>query len=348
MKHMMLVFNCKSGMILAEDIIHNGAKLASRNTVLNSYIIDKLISFGELKVSVYVTEDIDNLDKNNYNIMKKFENEYVVNTHLMKRVLNELISASKVNIKDVLRISKSIVNYLDEPNVIVKCLNSLKEADEYTYTHCLNVAIYSMLIAKWMNLSFESIIEVIQAALLHDIGKIKINNGILNKPSRLTKEEFDEIKKHAILGYTIVNKYDDLNDNIKEGILMHHERIDGSGYPFGKKGIDITLSAKIVAVADTFDAMTSNRVYKKGVTPFKAFLMFITEGINQYDISVIFAFLENISAYYIGMKVELEDGRVGEIMYIPPNDVLNPIVKFDDELIDFSREMDLNIVDIFN
>ncbi|MFW2487435.1 HD-GYP domain-containing protein [Clostridium chromiireducens] len=348
MKHMMLVFNCKSGMILAEDIIHNGAKLASRNTVLNSYIIDKLIGLGELKVSVYVTEDIDNLDKNNHSILKKFKHEYGVNIHLMKRVLNELITETKVNVDDVLQISNFIVNYLDEPNTLIECLNSLKEADEYTYTHCLNVAIYSMLIAKWMNLSFESIIDVIQAALLHDIGKIKISNEILNKPSRLTKEEFDEIKKHSILGYAIANKHHGFNENIKEGILMHHERIDGSGYPFGKKGMDIALSAKIVAVADTFDAMTSSRVYKKGVTPFKAFLMFITEGINQYDISVIFALLENISAYYIGMKVEFEDGRIGEIVYIPPNDVLSPIVKIDDELIDLSRESGFNIINIFN
>jgi len=347
MKQKILVFDCKPGMILAEDIIYNGLKLASRNTMLNPYIIDKLISLGEYSVYIYILERNNDFSKSNIDKIKKFKEDYDISIYGIKEIIGELILTNKMNAKSIFRISKSIIKYLDDPSIIIKCLSALKEADEYTYTHCINVAIYSMLIAKWMNLPSEVVKEVIESGLLHDIGKLKIDNEILNKPGKLTREEFDEIKKHTILGYDIINDYNYFNRSVKDAILMHHERIDGSGYPFRRLGRDITLNAKIVAAADTFDAMTSNRVYKKGITPFKTFEMFLTEGVKLYDTSVIFALLENISPYYIGMKVRLQDGKIGEIMYIPPNDILNPIIKVNNELIDFSRRTDLDIENIF-
>ncbi|WP_297418033.1 HD-GYP domain-containing protein [Clostridium sp.] len=341
-----LVTNCKTGMILAEDIIYNGSKLASKNTVLNTYIIDKLISLGEYSICVYIPKNYDKVDESN-SILESFKRDYEEDIKQVQKIISELMMTSNINVNDVLKISKSVIRYLEEPGVIIECLNSLKNADEYTYTHCINVAIYSMLIAKWMNLSLESIQEVIQSALLHDIGKTRIPNEILNKPGKLTSEEFNEIKKHTTWGYYLINQYSNLNNNIKNAILMHHEKIDGSGYPLGITDKEIVLGAKIISVADTFDAMTSNRVYKKGTTPFKAFLMFMTEGVKYYDTSAIFALLDNISSYYIGMKVTLEDGRTGEIMYIPPNDVLSPIVQVEDELIDFSRKVDLSITSVY-
>jgi putative nucleotidyltransferase with HDIG domain len=347
LKQRIAICNCRPGMLLAEDIIYNGSKLVSRNTVFNSYIIKKLMSLGEYSVCVYDPVHDNALNKYNDTI-ESFQRDYMEDVHLIKKVIEELTVTSKVNHDYVMSISQSIFKYLDEGNAIIKCLNSLKKADEYTYTHCINVAIYSMMIAKWMNLSLESIKEIIQSGLIHDIGKIKIPIKILNKPGKLTEEEFYEIKKHTVLGYDLVNEYKDFNKNIRNTVLMHHERIDGSGYPFGFTEKDIPLSAKIVSVADVFDAMTSNRIYKKGTTPFKALEMFMIEGLKQYDRSVVFALLGNITPYYTGMKVTLEDGRLGEIMYIPPNDILYPVVKVDNELIDLSREINLSISNIFS
>lgn len=340
------IFKCKPGMLLAEDVICNGSKLVSKNTVLNSYIIDKLISFGEYSIYIFALENNDSLNRYD-NTRENFKTDYKLNINMIKKLINKLTSTNKVMINEVKQISECIVKYLDEPNVIIECLNSLKKLDEYTYTHCINVGIYSMLIAKWMNLSLDSIREAIQSGLLHDIGKTKIDIEILNKPGKLTNEEFYEIKKHTILGYDLVNENNNFSKNIKDAILMHHERTDGSGYPFGVNGTDITLIARIVSVADTFDAMTSNRVYKKGTTPFKAFEMFIVEGVKQYDVSIIFSLFENIYPYYIGMNAMLEDGRIGEIVYIPPNDLINPIIKVNNELIDMSKENNLNVINIF-
>lgn len=345
-KYKISVLRCKPGMHLAEDIINNGSKLVSKNTILNSYIIDKLIDMGEYNVWVYTSDNGNSLNKYN-NVVESFKEDYKTNVLLIKEIIRKLVSTNSVDLNEVSHISSSIIRYLDEPSAVMECLNSIEEVDEYTYTHCINVAVYSMLIAKWMDLPLQSIKEVIQSGLLHDIGKTKIDNEILNKPGKLTKEEFYEIKKHTIFGYQLVNKYNNFNENIKNAILMHHERIDGSGYPYGISEKDITLNAKIVSVADVFDAMTSNRVYKRGTTPFKAFRMFWSEGMEQYDTSIIFILLENLIPYYTGMKATLEDGRTGEIMYIPPRDVLGPIVKVDDELIDLSRETNLSITNVF-
>lgn len=326
--------------------MNNGTKLVGKNTILNSYIIDKLISIGEYSVWIYASDNVNSLNKYK-DIVGRFHKDYEVNVLLTKEIICKLVSTNKVDLNEVSQISNFIIRYLDEPSAILECLNSIEKVDEYTYTHCVNVAIYSMLIAKWMNLPPQSIKEVIQSGFLHDIGKTKIANEILNKPGKLTKEEFYEIKRHTILGYELVNQYNNFNENIKNAILMHHERIDGSGYPYGISEKDITLNAKIVSVADVFDAMTSNRVYKRGTTPFKAFRMFWSEGMDQYDASIIFILLENLIPYYTGMKATLEDGRTGEIMYIPPRDVLGPIVKVDDELIDLSRQSNLSITNVF-
>jgi HD-GYP domain-containing protein (c-di-GMP phosphodiesterase class II) len=127
---------------------------------------------------------------------------------------------------------------------------------------------------------------------------------------------------------------------------MHHERMDGSGYPLGILEKDIPICARIISVADVFDAMTSDRIYKKAVTPFKAFEMFVVEGMRLFDTTVLFTLLEKLSCYYIGMKVILDNGEIGEIVYIPPKNVLSPVVKVNNEFVDFSKENIFRIVNI--
>ncbi|WP_173713705.1 HD-GYP domain-containing protein [Clostridium beijerinckii] len=343
LKKKMSLFKCGEGMHLAEDITQGGTKIVSRNTILNSYIIEKLINMGQYSVYVYISEH----EKCSC-VIKEFNEDYNLNLNIIREVISELISTSKVNLNNVRQVCKSIIRYLNEPNIVIECLNSIQRTDEYTYIHCMNVGIYSMLIAKWINLPLDSINDIIQSGILHDIGKIKITNEILNKPNKLTNEEFDQMKKHPVLGYELIDQYNMVNQNIKNAILMHHERLDGSGYPLGRREKDITLYAKIIAVADTFDAMTSNRVYKKGTIPFEAFKMFMTDGLKQYDIPIVFALLENLTPYYIGMRAILEDGREGRIIYIPPNDILSPIIEIDDMFLDISREKNIKIANILS
>ena len=125
--------------------------------------------------------------------------------------------------------------------------------------------------------------------------------------------------------------------------MSHHERKDGSGYPYGLRGNRIGKDARIVAVADFYEALTSNRPYRQKVSPFEAIKIFEASGMETYDLSVAMTFFKNIVNCYIGEKVKLSDGRIGEIVYVPPYDLINPIIKIGEEIIDLSRDTDIKI-----
>lgn len=219
-------------------------------------------------------------------------------------------------------------------------------ADEYTYTHSVNVAFYSALMAKWLKYSEREIKRVIEAALLHDVGKIKVPSALLNKIGKLLPDEFEEIKKHAIYGYEMVSEIKELSSEVKKAVLMHHEREDRSGYPFKAGAEDINQYSKIVAIADVFDAMTTDRVYKKGVSPFDAFFMFQTTGQESFDIKIVGTFLGNICACYTGTNVLISTGDIGRVVYIPPHNISRPVIKVASGYLDFSRDESLKILRI--
>jgi len=335
---------CDIGDILADDVNNDrGITLVRKNTILNQYIKDKLIEMGISNVWKYqpvkLLPDQDRDVK--YNVIKENYKEVVLS---VKRVLNELATGGKIDYEKIVDVSKSVLSTINESSSVVKCLIEIKNADECTCTHCVNVAFYSMLIAKWLNLPGYKIHEAIQAGLLHDIGKVKIPDEILNKKGKLTLEEYEVMKKHSIYGYDLIKNISEFSESIKNAVLMHHERLDGSGYPYGISGDSIRLYAKIVSVADVYDAMTRDRVYKKKATPFEVFQMFLTTGIVTFDISVLKTFLNNLPAYFIGTTVELNNGEVGEIVYIPPQDIVSPVVRVAKRYYDLSNTNDLKVL----
>ncbi|WP_419883185.1 HD domain-containing phosphohydrolase [Peribacillus sp. B-H-3] len=162
-------------------------------------------------------------------------------------------------------ITEPTFHYISEDiKLLRKMVNDVESRDMYTFMHSERVADYSVRIAKKLNLNTEDLQSLFFAAELHDIGKINIPIEILNKPGKLTKEEFDVIKKHPGDGADMVMKTS--YKHLAKIIEQHHERLNGSGYPHGLKGDDILLQAKIIAVSDTFDAMTEDRAYRKAHT----------------------------------------------------------------------------------
>ncbi|WHH61351.1 HD-GYP domain-containing protein [Petroclostridium sp. X23] len=335
---------CNIGDVLAEDIINdNGVTLVARHTVVNSYIKDRLSEIGISSVWLYKPDVLTDNQKCEERF-NQFKESYKESVLAARQILQEISINGTVNYHKLETISKTIHQNIIQSGHIIKCLAEVRDVDEYTYTHCVNVAFYSMLIAKWLNLSETKIQEVIQAGLLHDIGKVKVPCEILNKISKFTSEEFEVMKKHSDYGYEMIKGIVNINENIKNAIIQHHERIDGSGYPKGLMGDSIEIYAKIVAVADVYDAMTQNRVYKKKVSPFEAFQMFLTTGISYFDTTVLTAFLKNLAVNYTGTKVLLNNGETGEIVYIPPQDIACPIVEVKSRYIDLSREKDIRVM----
>lgn len=346
-KKLIPVISCSENQILAENVFDDeGILIAIRNTILTKYVIEKIRLF-EVD-SIWVYEDVDNFNEvDSYEAhIDEFKSEYVRDTLLIKKTIMELSKGEQLDIDLVNDVTTSLFQEIMYSHSTVRYISRLKDYNEYTYYHSMNVAIYSTLIGKWMGFDEENLKELTKAGLLHDVGKAKTPNHILNKKGKLTREECVVMREHAFDGYLMIKDDESIGDNIKKAVLMHHEREDGSGYPQGLKGEDINYFAKIVAVADSYDAITSNRPYRNKVSPFEAIDIFVKTGMEAFDIEVFMTFFKNIVNCYIGEKAEISDGRIGEILYVPPYDLTNPIIGIENEIYDLSRHKDIKIVSL--
>lgn len=216
--------------------------------------------------------------------------------------------------------------------------------DDYTFDHSVRVSMISGLLAKWCGLNDLQIKDAALAGLLHDIGKCNIPDQILNKPSTLTLEEFKVMKTHAILGYILIKDIPNISYDVLLGVMQHHERVDGSGYPNGIKGNEINYLAKIVAVADVYCAMTQDRVYKESMHSFEAMSFILEKCHTSLDFSIAKTFLGNVAHFYIGHKVVLNNNQQGEIIMTYKDDPSRPLVRVGENYFDLRRHMDLEIV----
>jgi putative nucleotidyltransferase with HDIG domain len=183
----------------------------------------------------------------------------------------------------------------DYLSVVMEIANSLETKDDYTKKHCERVTEYSLAIAKQMNLYDKELEDLEFAGLLHDIGKVVIPDSIINKSDKLTEEEYQIIKKHPEIGYDIVKDVDFLSAS-SEILLQHHERVDGKGYPYGLSGNKINRLARILAVADAYDAMTSERPYRRNAfTKEQAIVEFDKNRNTQFDSEVVDVFISVLS-----------------------------------------------------
>ncbi len=204
-------------------------------------------------------------------------------------------------------------------------LIKLRSRDEYTYTHCINVCVLASLLAAQTGLDKESTKKIGLAGLFHDIGKANIPDTILNKKDKLTDKEFEVMKTHPELGIKHVN-YIGLPEEILSGILDHHEKINGKGYPRGLKGDEISQTARIISIVDVYDALTSRRVYKDPMLPHQALsLMYSMRG-EEFDETMLEHFIRSQGIYPVGSVVELSSGWRGIVVQINPERPLFPKV----------------------
>lgn len=340
-----MIKDCREEDILAEDIVNkDGMVIARKYTMLNHYILSILRYFGIAKIRIF-SERKDPCSEEHRSYLHIRE-DYKENIQQIKKILCNLVAGRNLEMERIHQMIKNFCSHIEESYTILKVLGEEKQYDEYTYTHSLNVAIYAMLIGKWMKLEQEDLEKVVIAGLLHDIGKIRVPYEVLNKRAKLSKEEFDIIKMHSAYGYEILKKQKEFPEDICRAVLLHHERLDKSGYPYGYGEEQICLFARIIAVADVYDAITTNRVYRNRMTPFEAFTILKTTEVKNLDPNIVNLFMTNISIHYVGMKVLLNTGEIGKIVYIPPQSISDPIVDINHDYIDFSKRRDKNIIEI--
>lgn len=225
---------------------------------------------------------------------------------------------------------------------ILDALQNMREFDDSTFTHCMNVALIANILATWLKFSPNEVELVTACGLFHDIGKIMVPHQIITKPGKLSVEEYQEIRKHTIEGYQFLQSKK-ANIHIQNTALMHHERCDGTGYPLKLLGNQIDNYAKIVAIADVYDAMTAARCYRGPLCPFDVIEIFEKEGLQKYDTHYVLTFLEHVVNSYVQNHCRLSDGRIGVIVYINKDHLSKPVVVCDGEYLSLAENPGLSI-----
>ena len=220
---------------------------------------------------------------------------------------------------------------------MIMMLQNLEGLDDSTYAHCVNVALLSSMLGEKLNLKKEEIKILSLGGLLHDIGKLKMPEQIVQKPEYFHEKESESIKKHPMEGYKLLSKKG-LPEDVLMCVLQHHERCDGSGYPYGVKRNQINKYARIVAIADVFETLTSNRVYQEAMTPFEAMRILEDERYDKYETKYLLTFLEYIAEVYVGMTVRLSNGKTGKIVMANRQALSRPLIQTRDGFIDLSKE----------
>ena len=319
--------NCEAGMVIAKDILSpNGVTLLRAGNVLKNQYIENLRNFGYK--GIYIE---DNLSKGIH--VKELVNSALRNE--TTEILQDLFGKMKFitprefdkTLKDIEELLDEVVDQIIRNRESTVNIMSLKTFDQYTYQHSVDVSILSVLIGKELKLQRPQLISLGTAAMFHDLGKMLVPLAILNKPGKLTESEFDEIKKHPEYGYTILKEKLNLPDIICEVALHHHERYNGAGYPHKLKADDIPFFAKIVAVADTYDAMTSKRVYKDAILASEAYEYIMSNAQEHFDPEIAKAFLKKVAPFPVGTTVMLSNGKQGIVTQNHEDFMMRPMVK---------------------
>ena len=338
-KKMLLPIELINPGMKTADVIFNkeGNVMLWDGVALDSLTIQRLKNVGidELYVQIDEPQEMSgfNYDEDS---PERFKAEYENDLNATKQMFQSISSGRRIDIEATNNIVNSIVKKSESNRNIIDTITEVRSFDEYTYYHSINVSMLCMIIGKWLRLDDYHIRNLTQAGLLHDIGKSKIPLQILNKPDKLTDDEFKEMKRHSEYGYNIVRESEDVPPEVAKAILTHHEKEDGSGYPMGLTGNKLNLYSKIITVSDIFDAMTANRSYKSKDTPFKVFELMQHGSFGVLDPIVLNVFLDNITTYYLGAKVLLNTGESGVVVFMNKANFSRPVVQVDDRYIDTS------------
>lgn len=320
--------NClKPGQILGSDLIFDKHRVLLRHGVaLTTPLINKIRLLGFQ--GIYVDDDLS----------RHIQIENVISDDLRFRAQNEVRSlfvtvensqVRKVGTR-INAMNSMIVNIVDQiltnKNVMVNVID-IRAYDDYTYSHSINVAILSVVLGVVLGMNRSTLNDLAMGALVHDIGKVFVDKRIINKASKLTIEEFEEVKRHSLAGYNYLCANDMIPEDSKIAVLTHHEQFSGNGYPSGLADNEIHIFGRVICVADVYDALVSDRPYRRAMLPSDA-IEYIMSGYNtMFDPLIVDAFIRKVAAYPVGTTVRLSNGDIGIVVENYENACLRPKIK---------------------
>jgi putative nucleotidyltransferase with HDIG domain len=320
------------GAYLEEDLQdkRSNALLLKKGTIVDSRIKSLLNKYqGTIKISIEISDKV----KEVLNVGECITDDkaFSINSQIKERTLQGVEymyanAGTKDSVIAARDTSALLTNAVSQSNSINISLNELKVSDDYTFKHCVDVATMAVLVGNALNLRYDDIQNAAIAGILHDIGKTQIPNEILNKPGKLTDREFNIIKNHPVYGYKMLLKSDDISENARRGILTHHEKVDGTGYPMKVTSEKIPLLGKLLAVVDVYDALVTKRPYRSDmIEPAMAVEMMLGMG-NQFDAEILKGFLRCVVLYPIGSNIILSDKKVYKVIKQNIGYPLRPVV----------------------
>lgn len=325
------ITNVLPGMVLAKPILsESGVVLVGKDAELTSRMIKTLQMMGieHLYIRTPYTDDIEIHDiispetrRRAYQQIKEAFREF--ETYNSKKYI---FSSGKME-RSFRPVLENIISELVEQKKVLDLVSTLYISDQEVYTHSFNVTVYATALAIREGLNQKQLLEFGIGAILHDIGKVGIPPEILNKPGKLTTEEFEQIKKHAEYGFELLRKQEHIPLIAAHMAFQHHERIDGTGYPRGLSGPEIHPFAKILAVSDVYDALTCHRVYRRAMLPHDALEILYAGSGTQFEQSYVESFRNTVAAYPIGLTVTLSTGEIGVVVDYNQSLPSRPIVR---------------------
>lgn len=308
-----------------------GTVLLRQNVELTEPLILRLKGMGY--TGVYVEDEIS----------EGIEIVEVVDEKLRIDAANNLekIITNNGNISELMPdISKIVDSVLYNKDVLIN-VNNLSRHHEYTFSHSVNVGILSVAVGMKLNLTNDQLNQLGAAGILHDVGKLKVPVDIIDKPGALSDEEFLIMKKHPEYGFRTLSNAHEVSALTKAGVYQHHERFDGTGYPRGLIGNDINLFGRILAITDTYDAMVTDRAYRKALSPFDSLEFIMGAGGRLFDLTIVEHFTKCITVYPLGSIVELSNGVTAIVIKNYNDCILRPLLRNvkNKELIDLKNDL---------
>ncbi|MFP3155703.1 HD-GYP domain-containing protein [Lachnospiraceae bacterium ZAX-1] len=327
-------------MILQSDVYSkDGTPLAKKGTVIDETNYRRLLRHGVSVVDIYEIEmDVDvaaskpKLVQTNTISPEKakefagFRKEYEKKEKEVEECLAAIGSGAAIDLEKTFELTGGILDKIENKNDVFLYLDFMKEFDDHTFSHCNNVSLLCNVFGGWIGFNEEELKRITVAGILHDVGKTKIPLEILNKPGKFTADEYKIMQQHTTYGYQML-KPQAIPEEMKLSALMHHEKIDGTGYPMGIKGDKINKFSKIVAICDIYDAMTAKRSYHEKMCPFDVIHTFETGLYGALDTEMLLIFLSNIAKNYVGCWGVMSDGGEAEVLFINQKALSRPIVR---------------------
>ncbi|HWQ73006.1 MAG TPA: HD-GYP domain-containing protein [Desulfitobacteriaceae bacterium] len=302
----------ETGTVLAKPVINPaGQVLLQAGIILTTVYIERLKRLG---FDVVFVQDDRFEDVEVRSAISTTTRELAYRT--VHKITQNIVNG-KDDFVEVGRVRNVILNMINDLLQNFDVIGNLAEIsgyDNYTFHHSVNTTVLSLIIGIGSNYSTDQLLELGMGVLMHDIGKIKVPEKILNKTDPLTKEEFEEIKKHAMYGYEMLRLNQDISLLSAHVALQHQEKYDGSGYPRGLKGKEIHEYARIATISDVYEALTSVRVYRGAMEPYKAYEFITVNSGSHFDPEFVKAFCKNVAVYPNGTGVVLSNGMRGNVV----------------------------------